>query len=113
VDTLSPAYALRDELNGRGAMITLEDPFYTREELHAAGFEPGTPAQADLVVLNTAHPQFLNPDFLSWREQGLEAVLDGRNAWQQREAEQAGLLYFGIGRPSRRELAHHTLTTAR
>lgn len=103
VDTFSPAYELRQELNRRGAIVTIEDPFYTDEELRVAGFEPGTVEGAPMAVLNTAHDEFARPDFSAWRDAGLEVLLDGRNQWDQEEAEAAGLLYFGMGRSSRRE----------
>jgi nucleotide sugar dehydrogenase len=104
VDTLSPAYPLRDELLGRGARVTIEDPYYTADELRAAGFTPGTPEGAALVVLNTAHKEFARPDFGAWRKAGVEVLLDGRNFWDRAAPESAGLLYFGIGRSSALEL---------
>ena len=70
VDTFSPAYALRDELSKRGARVTIEDPYYTDEELRSAGFAPGTAESAQLVVLNTAHREFAHPDFAAWRKAG-------------------------------------------
>lgn len=103
VDTFSPAYALRDHLNGLGAICSIEDPYYSEEELRAAGFVPASFRSAGLIVLNTAHPEFAHPDFAAWRESGVEAVLDGRNLWKQATVEAAGLLYFGIGRSSRTE----------
>ncbi len=106
VDTLSPAYALRDHLDLRGARVTIEDPYYSAAELASHGFAAGALAEAALVVLNTAHPEFAHPDFRSWRESGVEAVLDGRNFWEQDGVEAAGLLYFGIGRSPRLELDH-------
>jgi UDP-N-acetyl-D-mannosaminuronate dehydrogenase len=104
VDTLSPAYALRDHLLKHGARVTIEDPYYDDAELRAVGFEPSSADGASVVVLNTAHPQFLAPDFAAWRRTGVEVVLDGRNAWSQAQAEAAGLAYFGIGRSSKLEL---------
>jgi nucleotide sugar dehydrogenase len=103
VDTFSPAYALRDHLRQRGAIVTMEDPHYTDDELRKAGFEPGRAVDANAVVLNTAHKEFANPDFVSWRKAGVEVALDGRNLWKQDEVEAAGILYFGIGRSSRAE----------
>jgi len=103
VDTLSPAYALRDHLRQLGASVTIEDPFYSEEELRSAGLEPGTIQGAGLVVLNTAHQEFAEPDFLAWRWAGVEALLDGRNLWDREAVESAGILYFGIGRSSRTE----------
>ncbi len=98
VDTLSPAYALAEHLLRRGAFVTIEDPFYSEEELRSAGFEPGTFEAASLVVLNTAHQQFAEPDFSAWSRAGVEALLDGRNLWDREVVESAGILYFGIGR---------------
>lgn len=106
VDTLSPAYALREHLQHLGAIVTLEDPCYTDEEIRAAGFTPGTASSANLVVLNTAHKEFARPDFASWRRAGVEAILDGRNLWDRYEVEATGIIYFGIGRSARRELRH-------
>ena len=61
VDTLSPAFALRDHVQHRGAIATIEDPLYSPEELRAAGFKPATVETATLVVLNTAHEEFAHP----------------------------------------------------
>jgi nucleotide sugar dehydrogenase len=105
VDTFSPAYDLRAHLVALGAKVTIEDPLYTPSELSAAGFEPGTAEEAGAIVLNTAHSAFAQPDFCRWRKAGVEAVLDGRNFWQQAAVERADLLYFGIGRSARTELA--------
>jgi len=104
VDTLSPAYALRDDLLKRGALVTIEDPHYTNEELRSAGFAPGAVDGAKLVILNTAHPEFSEPDFAAWRKSGVEVLLDGRNVWERYRVESFGLHYFGIGRSSVLEL---------
>jgi nucleotide sugar dehydrogenase len=105
VDAFSPAYALCAHLRAMQARPTLEDPHYNDEELVHAGFVPGRVAGAQLVVLNTAHAEFARPNFGEWRHAGVEAVLDGRNAWDPLAAESSGILYFGIGRgPSRRRL---------
>ena len=103
VDTLSPAYALRDHLLKLGATVTIDDPHYSDDELRQAGFKRGSAGASALVVLNTAHPEFAHPDFSAWRRAGVEALLDGRNLWDQAGAERAGLLYFGVGRSSRTE----------
>lgn len=103
VDTFSPAYTLRSELDAQGAEVSLSDPYYTDDELRALGFKPAQPTAAKVVVLNTAHQEFTTPDFVAWRRAGVEVVLDGRNLWNQSQAEAAGLLYFGIGRSSRNE----------
>ena len=98
VDTFSPAYALRTELQRVGADVTISDPFYTDDELRMAGFRAASPDNAKVVVLNTAHEEFASPDFDAWRRAGVEVALDGRNLWDQRTVEHAGLMYLGIGR---------------
>jgi len=103
VEAFSPAYALRDALQQRDARVTIQDPHYTDEDLRQAGFEPGVAEAARMVVLSTAHEEFAHPDFAAWRRAGVEIILDGRNFWDQNQAETAGLLYFGIGRASRLE----------
>lgn len=103
VDIFSPAYDLQRELAQHGAQVTIEDPHYTDGELMAAGFEPGAVEGAPVILLNTAHPEFAHPDFAAWREKGTEVVLDGQSFWNQEAAEAADILYFGIGRASRRE----------
>jgi nucleotide sugar dehydrogenase len=97
VDTFSPAYALRDELLRLGALVTIEDPYYSAAELRSRGFAPGSVLHAPLVVLNTAHEEFKDPDFRQWRIGGTAAILDGRGLWCQADAEAAGLVYFGVG----------------
>ena len=98
VDTFSPAYTLRSELQRAGADVTISDPFYSDEELRLAGFRPARPELAKVVILNTAHDEFASPDFDAWRRAGVEVVLDGRNLWEQRAVERAGLMYLGVGR---------------
>ncbi len=103
VDIFSATYALRDELQRLGAQVTIEDPFYTDEELREAGFEPGSIEASCVVVLSTAHKEFTAPDFVAWQKAGVEVVLDGRNLWNQHDVEAAEILYFGIGRSSHTE----------
>ena len=98
VDTLSPAHALGAHLEAAGALVTIEDPLYAHDELLAAGFEPGGVAGAGVVILVTAHPEYADPDFRSWRSRGVEVVLDGRSFWSADAAHQAGLLYLAVGR---------------
>lgn len=104
VDTFSPAYALSEVLKELDAQATISDPHYSDDELRSLGFSPAKPEGAKVVVLNTAHPEFASPDFAAWRGAGVEVVLDGRNLWSQVKVEEAGLIYVGIGRSSKREL---------
>lgn len=96
----SPAFQLRDEAGRRGARILLHDPLYSSAEMADRGFTPLDPDSAALpetVVLNTAHPEYRNPDFPSWRERGVRYVVDGRNLWKPQPVREAGLIYLGAG----------------
>ncbi|MCC6796686.1 MAG: nucleotide sugar dehydrogenase [Candidatus Hydrogenedentes bacterium] len=100
VDTYSTAYPLRDALLARGAVVTLEDPFYSDDDVRAAGFVPAHTGRdrMDAIVLNTAHTAFKEPNFSDWRAHGIEALIDGRNFWNADAVSGAGILYLGIGR---------------
>ncbi|OSM02116.1 nucleotide sugar dehydrogenase [Magnetofaba australis] len=98
----SSAFAIHDALVSLGAGVTLDDPCFSDREIKAYGFEAASMAEAkpDVVILNTAHPEFLNPDFAQWREDGVSAVLDGRNVWSRAEALKAGLHWVAVGEPT-------------
>jgi nucleotide sugar dehydrogenase len=100
-DAYSPAVPLQEELRAAGATVTLEDPLYSPAELKSKGFESRSiqNGSVDAVILNTAHPQFADPDFRAWRARGVQAVLDGRAFWSREQATAAGLTYLGIGMP--------------
>jgi nucleotide sugar dehydrogenase len=103
VDTFSPAYPLQEALLAKGARVTIEDPMYTDDEIAGAGFTPARAGEDALgaVILNTAHTVFKKADFTQWRASGIEALVDGRNFWDARAVEDAGILYLGIGRDRR------------
>jgi len=97
----STAFALRDELARQGAIITLEDPLYSDEEIRALGFVPAKAGKdaMEAVILNTGHPVWAAADFTNW--QGVQVVLDGRNFWNlaaQAIISRAGCLYLCVGR---------------
>ena len=98
----SPAFQLRDELLRMGARVQLHDPLYTEEELRGFRFEPGSldgsPAP-DVIVLNTAHPEYCALDFRELASRGLKVIVDGRNHWDAEQVRSAGLVYIGVGKP--------------
>lgn len=97
----SPAYLLRDALRLRRAQVELYDPMYSAAEIADKGFVPGrldAPVAPDAIILVTAHRALLELDFAGLASKGLEAVVDGRNAWNAETARQAGLVYLGVGR---------------
>jgi UDP-N-acetyl-D-mannosaminuronate dehydrogenase len=98
-DAYSTARSLQEVLLNAGAKVTIEDPLYGSAELVGMGFAPGSieGGGVDAVILNTAHPEFQDVDFASWRARGVKAVLDGRALWRADKVIDAGLDYLGIG----------------
>lgn len=99
----STAFPLREELVRRGAQVSLHDPLYEEGEIEKHGFEVGYldgAALPEVVVLNTAHAEYRALAFADLARRGVRVVVDGRNAWQAEEVREAGVAYFGIGRPS-------------
>jgi len=109
--TLSTAFLIRQEALKRHAKVYLHDPLYAPPEITAHGFEPWAVENEDwpeIVVLNTAHRAYADPDFTKWRERGVRYLVDGRNFWDPKRATAAGLQYFAPGLPalSGQVLAH-------
>ena len=93
----SPAFALRDVLKARGAGVRAHDPLFSPEELRTLGFEPGSLDRPEILVLNTAHPEYHDLDFTLLASEGLSAVLDGRNLWNPDVVKASGVRYIGVG----------------
>jgi len=99
-DAYSPAKPLQQLLREAGATVTLEDPLYDNAAIRERGYVPGQVSKGtDAVVLNTAHPEFLQPNFAEWRACGVNAVLDGRAVWDAERVLSAGLIYLCVGKP--------------
>ena len=59
------------------------------------GFRPGL-VEGELIILNTAHSQFLNLDWKNLFSKGTRAIVDGRNALNKTEIESSGIKYIGL-----------------
>ena len=112
----SPAFLIRDALVRHGADVRLHDPLYSDDELRAHGFEPGKikeqPAP-EIVILNTAHPQYASVNFVSLATAGVRVICDGRNFWNEEDVRRAGLKYVGIGVPDQRTATQSQVPVAR
>jgi nucleotide sugar dehydrogenase len=105
-DAYTPARPLQNLLHEAGAIVTMEDPLYSNDEIKESGFDAGEVSDGtDAVVLNTAHPEFATPDFQRWRNFGVQVVLDGRAVWSSEQVIAAGLTYLGIGKPVQTSMA--------
>jgi nucleotide sugar dehydrogenase len=99
----STAYLLRDGLQLLGANVTLHDPLYSPDEIRAHGFVPGSwheDSPPAVLILNTAHPEYLELDFTALARRGVQLLVDGRHAWSTSAVRAAGLMYIGVGQAS-------------
>jgi UDPglucose 6-dehydrogenase len=99
----SPAVALMKLLHERGAEVRAHDPVVTslpstgvRVELHD---DPYLAAKdADVLVLATAWPALVTPDFSRLRrDMRTHVAFDARNAWSPQAARDNGFQYTRIG----------------
>lgn len=99
----SPALVLVDDLLAAGAVVVAHDPAAMPRVAARYGErlillpDPWAAAEgADALVLATAWPEYLHPDFDRLRAvMRRPALVDGRNAW--RVHDPAGFQYLGIG----------------
>jgi nucleotide sugar dehydrogenase len=91
----SGAFALRDELAGRGAQPLAADPLYDDDELRALGFAPWDGAAVAGAVLQADHAAYrdLGPEDLP----GARVVVDGRRLLDPARFAEAGVRLLGIG----------------
>ena len=93
----SGAFALRDALAARGALVVAADPLYDDEELRALGFEPWDGSALDGAILQADHDAYraFTPADLA----GARAVVDGRDVLDPAPFAAAGVALRRIGRP--------------
>jgi UDP-N-acetyl-D-mannosaminuronic acid dehydrogenase len=93
----SGAFAVRDELVGRGMLPLATDPLYDAEELRTLGFEPWDGEAIDAAILQADHPAFarLAPNDLP----GARVIVDGRGILDPTPWRAAGVVVRRIGRP--------------
>ena len=92
----SGAFALRRELERRGAAPVAADPLHTPEELASLGFRAWDGSDVDAVILQADHPEYteLRPEDVP----GARAVIDGRGILEASPWTAAGIPVRRIGR---------------
>jgi UDP-N-acetyl-D-glucosamine dehydrogenase len=72
----SGAFALRDTLTARGAVVVAHDPMFSDDELRGHGFRPWDGTAIDIVIVQADHHEYetLDRDDLP----GVQVVVDGR-----------------------------------
>jgi UDPglucose 6-dehydrogenase len=113
----APARVLLERLWAAGAKVRAFDPeahhearrlFGERADLLLADDAFGALDGADALVILTEWKAFWSPDFMRIRNAlRVPAIFDGRNIYDPKAVEAAGIAYYGIGRG--RSVAHPTL----
>jgi nucleotide sugar dehydrogenase len=93
----SGAFALRDELRRRGALVLAADPMYADDELRDLGLEPWDSGPVDGVIVQADHPEYsaLSPGDVP----GVRALVDGRAIVDEGPWLAAGIPLARIGQP--------------
>ncbi|MGF1572559.1 MAG: nucleotide sugar dehydrogenase [Sumerlaeia bacterium] len=99
--TASSAFLIAQALDQEKAIVLLHDPYFAPDEMSTYGFQPAhsvEASQCSILILNTAHAAYQSIDWSNLARQGVEVVMDGRNAIEEQTVQAAGIKYIGIGR---------------
>lgn len=92
------AKLLQDTLLNCGAVVYVDDPLFSRDELRALGYTPLAPGQEReirVIMLQASHQAYRSLDFRQFAS--CQVVLDGRNALNREQIEALGMQYIAIG----------------
>jgi nucleotide sugar dehydrogenase len=95
----SPSLMLYKELHTRGASeVAVADPLFNEKEMKDLGLVLGelSGRDWDMVILVTAHDEFLNISGAQLEGAGVKVFVDGRNAIERDSIESVGVRYYGI-----------------
>ena len=96
----TPTVPLLKELEKRGVSYRIHDPYVKEDEGHLIEQDINVALQdCDAVILMTKHEEYRSifPDELKELMNG-SIIVDGRNLFDQREFENAGFVFKGIGK---------------
>ena len=98
----TPSATMYREFERRGAKPVLHDPIVRDFELPFTSDLDEALVDADAVVLSTRHMEYLKLDLKQLRKKLATPVLvDGRNAFSEKVAMDAGFTYKGVGKGGR------------
>ncbi|HSU72582.1 MAG TPA: nucleotide sugar dehydrogenase [Candidatus Binatia bacterium] len=108
----TPTFPLIDQLRSKGAYVRAYDPHVSRVRIPQEYHDFVAPTMnealtnAHAVVVVTAHKEFkeqLSGSYL--REHNIKVVIDGRNCISQKECQDAGIIFKGVGKIPRQARA--------
>ncbi len=92
----SPSFEVIRILKEKGAEVFIFDP-HVKNGSNVKDIDELL-KKSDYIILATAHNEFKNLDLNKLKENGIKAVIDGRNCWDKEKIKAMGILYHGIGR---------------
>ncbi|MEH7118606.1 nucleotide sugar dehydrogenase [Neobacillus vireti] len=96
--TKSSTLLLIEALKERETTVCVDDPLFNPDEISKYGVIPFSNQladQIDAIILQAYHDEYQKIDFSVFENCSL--ILDGRNVLNQREIENLGMKYLGIG----------------
>ena len=100
-DSFSTTYLLHKTLREKDYKIFLHDPYFSTKEIKAKKFIPANDiysTNAKVVFLVTNHSIYKNINWIKLKKSGCRYFVDGRNSFDKKIVELAGIKYVGIGR---------------
>jgi UDP-N-acetyl-D-mannosaminuronic acid dehydrogenase len=95
----TPSATLYAELEKRGAKPVLHDPIVRDFELPFTSILDDALKNADAIILSTKHKDYLKLNLHDLKKKMRTPILiDGRNAFEARLAQEAGFTYRGVGK---------------
>lgn len=92
----SPALKVIAELQKKGALLSIFDPWTTAQS-HVSSLEEAL-KEKDCVVLLTDHKEFIEMPLEKLAQAKVKSVVDARNVWDKEKVKALGILYLGVGR---------------
>ncbi len=92
------AKLLQDALLKSGAMVYVDDPLFSQDELRASGYTPltsGDEGEIRAIMLQANHQAYQFFDFSRFTD--CQVVLDGRRALARDQIELLGMRYIAVG----------------
>jgi nucleotide sugar dehydrogenase len=99
-DTFSTTYLLNEALQNAGFKVAVHDSEFLTGEIQKKNLIPEKDLYAsgyETIFVVTVHNEYKNLDFQKLANSGCKFFIDGRNAFDRKKSEKAGIAYFGIG----------------
>lgn len=92
----SGVFPIRDACESLGAVVLVDDPLFSEEEVELLGLRPYLPGtRVDLVIIQAAHDEYRVGSFIA--QIGAPLIYDGRNVLAELGAPPPGVRVLGRG----------------